>query len=497
MHRQPIASAPRDGRNIIVFFGQDGVSQAKYIAGLPYPWQFIDADNNGVSWLINHAVDGPGGPSHWMPMPDFADTAPPAAVPALANPWHNAVLAECMRIEAAYDSADPVKTVAALIDWHVKQAQEVGETIKAQADNYVKMTCGPAAVPVSGKLEAFEKWARSHGGLSLESRSSMECENGWFPATYWSAMTEIAWRAFANAPASHQAAAPAQAVDALAEFAPYLKDGETPLERLNREIADSNALTSLLANERRRLEFLHSVNKDAEGYEYGIAKVKFSESGQIESFLWALSDGSDIDAALAAQPAAPELQSCGCQPGERCIPGCDEAPAGEPVAWLESEESARRTPIKEVMRGMFHTAVWHFSARPQTSNPVWTLHAPVANAGQAHDEDAAIRLRAVCKLVGIADHVPQDNETLWGAAFAVLGQIRRALEKDVQAQAVAVPDGWRLVIPGRRHTDSFESARIGDYNSGWNDCQKATIAALENLASPLPQQVAQKDGDPK
>lgn len=82
MHRQPIASAPRDGRNIIVFFGQDGVSQAKYIAGLPYPWQFIDADNNGVSWLINHAVDGPGGPSHWMPMPDFADTAPPAAVPA-------------------------------------------------------------------------------------------------------------------------------------------------------------------------------------------------------------------------------------------------------------------------------------------------------------------------------------------------------------------------------------------------------------------------------
>ncbi len=69
----------------------------------------------------------------------------------------------------------------------------------------------------------------------------------------------------------------------------------------------------------------------------------------------------ELRAALAAQPAAP---------------------AGEPVAWLESEESARKTPIKEIMRGMFHTAVWHFSERPQTSNPVWTLHAPVANTSQ-------------------------------------------------------------------------------------------------------------------
>lgn len=349
-------------------------------------------------------------------------------------------------------------------------------------------TAPPAAVPAPDKLEAFEKWARSHGGLSLESRSSMECENGWFPATYWSAMTEIAWRAFANAPASHQAAAPAQAVDALAEFAPYLKDGETPLERLNREIADSNALTSLLANERRRLEFLHSVNKDAEGYEYGIAKVKFSESGQIESFLWALSDGSDIDAALAAQPAAPEnlpvvleLPECDTRTarvvwqevkdGKRhlCIAVDGAAPAGEPVAWLESEESARKTPIKEVMRGMFHTAVWHFSERPQTSNPVWTLHAPVANTSQ--------------KVAISGGKVASEHATLGG-----------------QAQAVAVPDGWKLSLAGDDvHITDPDGRWCGYTEESGSPARSMTWRFLRAIlaAAPLPQQVAQKDGDPK
>lgn len=65
--RLPIATAPRDGTNIRLFFGQDGVSQGKYVAGLPHPWQFIDT-NDGITWLINHAVDAPGGPSHWAPM---------------------------------------------------------------------------------------------------------------------------------------------------------------------------------------------------------------------------------------------------------------------------------------------------------------------------------------------------------------------------------------------------------------------------------------------
>lgn len=65
---QPIKTAPRDGRNILLRFGSDGVSQGKFVPGLPHPWKFIDT-NDGVSWLVNHSVDGPGGPSHWMPMP--------------------------------------------------------------------------------------------------------------------------------------------------------------------------------------------------------------------------------------------------------------------------------------------------------------------------------------------------------------------------------------------------------------------------------------------
>lgn len=65
---QPIKTAPRDGTNILLAWGQDGVSQGHYIPGLPHPWKFIDT-NDGLTWLINHAVDGPGGPTHWQPMP--------------------------------------------------------------------------------------------------------------------------------------------------------------------------------------------------------------------------------------------------------------------------------------------------------------------------------------------------------------------------------------------------------------------------------------------
>lgn len=64
----PIKTAPRDGRNILIRFGRDGVSQAKFIPGLPHPWLFIDT-NDGITWLLNHAVDGMGGPSHWTELP--------------------------------------------------------------------------------------------------------------------------------------------------------------------------------------------------------------------------------------------------------------------------------------------------------------------------------------------------------------------------------------------------------------------------------------------
>lgn len=46
-----------------------------------------------------------------------------------------------------------------------------------------------------------------------------------------------------------------------------------------------------------RLKFLHSTNIDKNGYEYGVAKVRFA-NGQLSNFEWTLSDHSDVDAAM-------------------------------------------------------------------------------------------------------------------------------------------------------------------------------------------------------
>lgn len=47
----------------------------------------------------------------------------------------------------------------------------------------------------------------------------------------------------------------------------------------------------------------------------------------------------------------------------------------------------------------------------------------------AQDLSAAIRLRLVCKLLGLGDAVPKDDAELWGCAFSVLGMIRAKLEE--------------------------------------------------------------------
>lgn len=72
---QPIKTAPRDGTNILLAWGQDGVSQGHYVPGLPRPWKFIDT-NDGVTWLINFAVDNEYGPTEWHPMPKRTRAAP-------------------------------------------------------------------------------------------------------------------------------------------------------------------------------------------------------------------------------------------------------------------------------------------------------------------------------------------------------------------------------------------------------------------------------------
>ncbi len=51
---------------------------------------------------------------------------------------------------------------------------------------------------------------------------------------------------------------------------------------------------------KHRMEWLHANAgaKDSEGYEWGVARVKWNEQGQPESVLWTLSDCSDLDAEI-------------------------------------------------------------------------------------------------------------------------------------------------------------------------------------------------------
>lgn len=58
--------------------------------GLPRPWQFIDIEEAkiGKPWIENYAVDGLGGPSRWMPLPEYLNTpAQPTHHPETGEPY--------------------------------------------------------------------------------------------------------------------------------------------------------------------------------------------------------------------------------------------------------------------------------------------------------------------------------------------------------------------------------------------------------------------------
>ena len=71
---------------------------------------------------------------------------PAAVVRAAPAGWHDAVFAECMKIETAYKADDPAGTVRALINWYYEEASGVSDGVKRMADNYMRLTCAtPAA----------------------------------------------------------------------------------------------------------------------------------------------------------------------------------------------------------------------------------------------------------------------------------------------------------------------------------------------------------------
>ena len=50
-----------------------------------------------------------------------------------------------------------------------------------------------------------------------------------------------------------------------------------------------------------------------------------------------------------------------------------------------------------------------------------------------------------------------------------------------QPAAPAIPEGWKRVMPGGKHADQWDSARVADYCQGWNEYRKAAHAALEKI----------------
>lgn len=64
-----------------------------------------------------------------------------------------------------------------------------------------------------------------------------------------------------------------------------------------------------------------------------------------------------------------------------------------------------------------------------------------------------------------------------------------AYDKAMAEQAQPVAATWRTMLPGGKRTDKWDSARVADYNAGWNDFRKAAKSSLEKLeAAPPPRQ---------
>jgi uncharacterized Zn finger protein (UPF0148 family) len=72
---------------------------------------------------------------------DQQPAAPIQAASGAGDAWHEAVLAECMRIESCYVASDPIKTISNLINYHAEDITGINETNKKLADNYIKLTC--------------------------------------------------------------------------------------------------------------------------------------------------------------------------------------------------------------------------------------------------------------------------------------------------------------------------------------------------------------------
>lgn len=88
---------------------------------------------------------------------------PEAQQPAQDDKWHKAVLNECMSVEGCYHPSDPQLTLRELINWHTQEAtdvaNDVSETVKTLAGNYVRLTCDANAEQPAQALTESERQA--------------------------------------------------------------------------------------------------------------------------------------------------------------------------------------------------------------------------------------------------------------------------------------------------------------------------------------------------
>lgn len=111
----------------------------------PFEWNRLHIRNLSGE-TFDDMIDALPEPS--TPVPEAVKDSLPTQAAAVPDPWHTAVLAECMLTEACYQEANPAATVKALIDWHVANA---------------------AAVPAVGrdaKDAARYRWLRSHTSVA-------------------------------------------------------------------------------------------------------------------------------------------------------------------------------------------------------------------------------------------------------------------------------------------------------------------------------------------
>jgi len=154
-------------------------------------------------------------------------------------------------IEGTEVDQDGALLAAREIDWHAEDIESlpVGTKLYAQL--------APVAQPVDMR-EAFEAWARSHGGIDLQRAVDItqQTDGGWHFASYRSHTAEAAWRAWANRPAALAAPAPVAQPLTDEQILMIMNSTNTVFDP---DMEEDAALESILLAAARAIERAHKI----------------------------------------------------------------------------------------------------------------------------------------------------------------------------------------------------------------------------------------------